>query len=127
MDGDEKDSYLLPAQEAQIRGALKVLAEKVEALSRNAAFQRLEKNDPARELAKAAISYVTMIEEEKSDATRDIFDLPATELKNLIRGIVWRDKHFDGMTIRQIADEESFSEAFVGKCISRSFDVLQGC
>jgi site-specific DNA recombinase len=70
--------------------------------------------------------HVTMVEEEKSGASRDIFDLPANELKNLIRGIVWRDRHFEGMTIRQIADKESFSEAFVGKCISRSFDVLQG-
>ena len=56
------------------------------------------------------------------DKSKDIFDMPRTELKNLIRGVVWRDEHFKGKTIRQIADRESLSEGFVGRLIHYSVE-----
>lgn len=59
--------------------------------------------------------------EEDNDAP---FDLPAAELKNLICGVVWRDRHFAGESIRQIARDENLSEAGVRRIIMRSFDIL---
>ena len=55
-----------------------------------------------------------------TDKPNDIFDLPPIELKNLVRGVVWRDEHFKGKTIRQIADREKLSEGFVGRLIHYS-------
>lgn len=55
---------------------------------------------------------------------RDIFDLPPSELKKLIQGFVWRDEHFKGATIRDIAGREGVSDSFVGKQIFRTFDHL---
>jgi hypothetical protein len=59
----------------------------------------------------------------QSAGGKDPFDLPAQELKNLVRGMIWRDEHFKGETIRQIALREKFSEGFVGKCIFRTFEL----
>ncbi len=58
-----------------------------------------------------------------TDKTNDIFDLPPIELKNLVRGVVWRDEHFKGMTIRQIASRENLSEGFVGRLIHYSVEI----
>lgn len=52
---------------------------------------------------------------------KDMFDLPAAELKKLIQGFVWRDEHFRGVTIRDIARREKVSDSFVGKQIFRTF------
>lgn len=57
-----------------------------------------------------------------TDKPNDIFDLPPIELKNLVRGVVWRDEHFKGMTIRQIATRENLSEGFVGRLIHYSLE-----
>jgi hypothetical protein len=57
-----------------------------------------------------------------ADAKADIFDLPPAELKKLIQGVIWRDEHFDSMSIKDIAKRETRSEGFVGKCIFRSFE-----
>ena len=54
----------------------------------------------------------------------DRLDLPPTQLKNLVRGIVWRDKHFSGTTLGDIASQENMSEAGVRKIIMGSFDTL---
>ncbi len=61
---------------------------------------------------------------EPKDAA-DIFDLPTSKLKKLVQGMVWRDEHFAGMTLTEIAWREGCSDAHVGKCIIYSFDVLQ--
>lgn len=61
----------------------------------------------------------------KPEGSRDIFDLPAADLKKLIQGVVWRDDHFDGMTLTEIAQREGCSDAHVGKCIMNSFAALQ--
>ena len=55
---------------------------------------------------------------------KDMFDIPAPELKKLIQGFVWRDEHFGGMTIRDISLREKVSDSFVGKQIFQTFEVL---
>lgn len=52
------------------------------------------------------------------------FDMAPMELKNLVRGIVWRDRHFEGETLRHIARDEQLSESYVRKVIMQSFDRL---
>jgi site-specific DNA recombinase len=54
----------------------------------------------------------------------DPLDLPPHQLRNLIRGIVWRDEHFDGMSIEDIAAREGLSKSGVRKIIMGSFDTL---
>lgn len=62
----------------------------------------------------------------KSEAdSRDIFDIPAANLKKLVQGVVWRDEHFAGKSIVEIARHENCSDAYVGKCILQSFEILQ--
>jgi len=53
----------------------------------------------------------------------DIFDLPTHDLRDLIRGIIWRDEHFNGMTIREIAKRDKRSDAFVGGMIRKTFEI----
>lgn len=53
----------------------------------------------------------------------DPLDLPSHELKNLVRGLIWRDEHFGGATIREIADREKLSDGFVGQCIFKTFEL----
>ena len=54
----------------------------------------------------------------------DPLDLSSAELKNLVCGVIWRDRHFAGDSMRQIARDENMSEAGVRKTIMRSFDTL---
>lgn len=63
-----------------------------------------------------------VIEPEKPN--RDIFDLPPDQLKKLVQGVIWRDEHFQGLTIRQIADREGLSDSHVGKQIFTTFDFV---
>lgn len=63
-----------------------------------------------------------VIEPEKPD--RDIFDLPPDQLKKLVQGIIWRDDHFSGMTLTDIAKREKCSDAYVGKCIIDGFKMF---
>lgn len=67
----------------------------------------------------------TLILKAKSCKNHDPFDLPPRELKNLIQGIIWRDQHFDGLTIDAIATREGVDRSRVGKMIRNSFDTLQ--
>ncbi len=57
---------------------------------------------------------------ESANSSKDPFDLPPGELKNLVRGLIWREEHFNGLTLRQIATRENFSEGYVGRCIFQS-------
>jgi site-specific DNA recombinase len=57
-----------------------------------------------------------------SAGSKDTIDLPPHELHDLIRGIIWRDEHFNGMTIRDLAAREGHSEVFVGRLIHRTFN-----
>lgn len=56
----------------------------------------------------------------KSNMT-DPFDRTAQELKNWVRGIIWREEHFNGMTMRAIAQKENCSESLVVKLVTESF------
>ena len=58
-----------------------------------------------------------------ANGPEDIFDLPAHDLRDLIRGIIWRDEHFNGMTIREIAKRDKRSDAFVGSMIRKTFEI----
>ncbi len=73
----------------------------------------------ARRAKKGAV----VIEPEKPD--RDIFDLPPDQLKKLVQGFIWRDEHFQGLTIRQIAEREGLSDSHVGKQIFATFELGQ--
>jgi hypothetical protein len=57
-------------------------------------------------------------------AGRDMFDMPPDQLKKLVQGVIWRDEHFGGMTLTEIARRAGCSDAYVGKCIITSFDTL---
>jgi len=61
----------------------------------------------------------------KPDGPKDIFDLPPAKLKKLVQGSIWRDEHFDGLTLKEIAHREGCCEAYVGTAIFSSFDILQ--
>lgn len=58
-----------------------------------------------------------------SSESKDTIDLPPRELRDLIRGLIWRDEHFNGMTIRDLAASEGHSEVFVGRLIYRTFEI----
>jgi site-specific DNA recombinase len=58
------------------------------------------------------------------EAQKDIFDLPPDKLKKLVQGIIWRDEHFAGMSLTEIAKREGYSDAYVGKAILFGFDTL---
>lgn len=85
--------------------------------------------DETRELR---IPYITrrahrgaiMIDVNNVNTENDPLDLPSGELRNLVRGLIWRDEHFGGMTLRDIAKREGFSEGYVGRCIFKSFQPL---
>jgi hypothetical protein len=71
-------------------------------------------------ITKRALKGVIIIRPDKKK--EDLFDLPPQELRNMIRGFVWRAEHFKGKTIRQIAEKEAFSDAFVGRLITSTFE-----
>ena len=56
------------------------------------------------------------------EGEKDIFDLPPSNLKKLVQGTIWRDEHFDGMALKDIAKREGCSEAYVGTAIYQSLD-----
>ena len=82
------------------------------------------------EIGKINISYIarrahkgTLILKPSKDV-KDPFDMPLIKLKNLVRGILWRDRHFGGESIRQIAREENLSDAYIRKVIMQNFGML---
>jgi hypothetical protein len=54
-----------------------------------------------------------------------LLDLPPLKLKKLVQGVIWRDEHFEGLALKDIAKREGCSEAYVGTAIFSSFDILQ--
>jgi len=38
-------------------------------------------------------------------------------LKKLVQGIIWRDEHFDGVSMKEIARRENYSDAYVRSAI----------
>jgi site-specific DNA recombinase len=58
------------------------------------------------------------------NSEHDPLDLPPHQLRNLVRGIVWRDEYFDEMSIEDIAAREGLSKSGVRKIIMGSFETL---
>ncbi len=61
----------------------------------------------------------------KPERQKDIFDLPPDKLKRLVRGVIWREDHFAGETLKEIALREGCSDNHVGQCILNSFKIHQ--
>jgi DNA invertase Pin-like site-specific DNA recombinase len=86
--------------------------------------------DGVQEIKEVQASYVTrrahkgsIIIDADSRNAEDPLELPVHELKNLVRGLIWRDEHFGGKTIREIAMQEKLSDGFVGQCIFKTFEL----
>lgn len=83
----------------------------------------------ADEMRQIEIPYITrrahkgsiIIAADKAAGDKDSLDLPSGQLRNLVRGLIWRDEHFGGMTLRDIGNREGFSDGYVGKCIFETF------
>ena len=65
---------------------------------------------------------ITINPEQKN---QDFFDMPADELKRLIQGIDWRDRHFAGETMRDIASAEGYNESYIRHTIMKTFQTLK--
>lgn len=50
-----------------------------------------------------------------------LFDLPEKEIKNLVRGVAWREAYFRGKSVSQIAAKDGVSRGMVDKLILESF------
>lgn len=64
---------------------------------------------------------------EPSDAEGDIeliFDLQMKDIKNLVRGVAWRQDYFKGKSISQIAAKAGVSKALVDRLIQESWTTL---
>lgn len=54
-----------------------------------------------------------------------LLGLAPLKLKKFVQGVIWRDEHFKGLALKDIAKREGCSEAYVGTAIFSSFDILQ--
>lgn len=54
---------------------------------------------------------------------RDVLDLPPEDLKRLVQGVAWRDEHFAGAHIKDIATRENCSDRYVRNRIMASFNI----
>ena len=55
---------------------------------------------------------------------RDPLDLPVPQLKALVKGIIWRDEHFSGTSMRDIAKREDTDERHVRRLITNSLTII---
>ncbi|MFN7114911.1 MAG: recombinase family protein [Alphaproteobacteria bacterium] len=55
---------------------------------------------------------------------RDPLDLPAPQLKALIKGTIWRDDYFGGMSMGDIAKREGTDERHVRRLITNSLTII---
>lgn len=62
---------------------------------------------------------------EKPD--HDPLDLPPHELRNLVKGTIWRDEHFNGMTLPAIAARDGFSKQHFHQMIIKSMEIGANC
>ncbi len=70
-----------------------------------------------------ALKSTLVIRPPATNTPEDIFSLPPHKLKNLVQGIVWRDEHFNGMSIAAIARREECDNTFVGRLIRESLEI----
>ncbi len=69
------------------------------------------------------LKYTVVIRPPATNTPEDIFSLPPKKLVNLMKGIIWRDEHFRGMSIRGIARREKCADVFVGRLIRESLEI----
>ena len=55
---------------------------------------------------------------------RDPLDIPVPQLKALVKGTIWRDEHFSGMSMRDIAAREGTDERHVRRLITNSLTII---
>ncbi|MBL8712813.1 MAG: hypothetical protein JNM12_07925 [Alphaproteobacteria bacterium] len=55
---------------------------------------------------------------------RDPLDLPVPQLKALVQGTIWRDEHFAGMSMRDIANRAGTDERHVRRLITNSLTII---
>lgn len=127
-----RDLILTAVQKVTVDHESITVQVKTQALSAFMAEQmRIGMPQTPDEIHEIKIPYITrrahkgsiMIEADKSGADKDWLDLPSGELRNLVRGLIWRDEHFGGLTLRDIGKREGFSEGYVGRCIYKSFEI----
>lgn len=58
---------------------------------------------------------------EPTDKIKSRLDLSNENLKRLVRGMIWREEHFNGKPLLQIARANNCSWTYVNKCIDYSF------
>lgn len=51
----------------------------------------------------------------------DPLDLPKSQLEMLVKGIIWRDEHFQGKSFAEIAQENNCSRSYVMRLVDKSF------
>lgn len=56
-------------------------------------------------------------------ASHDPLELPPHELRNLVKGTIWREEHFNGMTLPAIAARDGFSKQHVHQMILKSMEI----
>ena len=61
---------------------------------------------------------------QNENKNNDPLDLPSDQLKRIVRGIIWRDEHFDGLPLKKIATRGGHGENYVNRCIQESFTFL---
>jgi site-specific DNA recombinase len=57
-------------------------------------------------------------------AIRDPLDLPVPQLKALVKGTIWRDDYFAGMSMADIAQREGTDERHVRRLITNSLTII---
>ena len=136
---NQKQAYL-PGRDLILEGIQKVIVDQVQiaVLVKTEKLSRLISDNlhiampqTANETKKISIPYIThrahrgaiVIQPDQPDTEKDPLDLPSGELRNLVRGLIWRDEHFGGATLRDIAKREKFSEGYVGQCIFRTLEI----
>lgn len=55
---------------------------------------------------------------------RDPLDLPVPQLKALVKGTIWREDYFAGMSLRDIAQREGTDERHVRRLITNSLTII---
>ncbi len=60
----------------------------------------------------------------KERADKDPFDVPIDQLKRIVRGVLWRDEHFSGTSMKEIAQTTGFGQNYISRCIHDSLDFL---
>jgi len=61
------------------------------------------------------------------DTDNDPLDLPPHELRNLVKGTIWREEHFGGLSLLDIATRDKFSKQHVHQMIMKSMEIGATC